>query len=369
MAEAAMRLKLEGWRGIPHSYALVHQYQLLELKKRRGIALCHRDLPFPDPRWTQCKGTSGFDPQTAALLADIPLPCGPADITLLIGYPHDAGADGGARVFVFATCEFDRLLPGALGPVDSASMFVTPSHWSKQGLVASGLDPRKIHIVPHGIDPAIFHPPSTQSRGAMRRWLGIDPQQFLFLNVGALTTNKGIDALLMAFAQVHCRHRQAALLLKDQSSLYPNCTATGLLQTMASAMGPARDAVRTLSDDLSLTALAALYGAADAYVSPYRAEGFNLPPLEAAACGVPIAVTAGGATDDYAQDCFALKIASRPVVRDGLGMREPDPDALFEAMLHLIEGSERNSAASVKWIGENFSWTRAVDGLLAAFTA
>lgn len=364
-----MRVKLEGWRGISHSYALVNQYQMLELKKRRGITLFHRDIPFPDPRWSRLTGDSGFDPCAAALLADIPPPDGPADVTFRICYPHDAGADKGARVFAFATCEFDRLIPGAIAAMDRDCTFVTPSLWSKHGLAVSGLDPRKIHIVPHGIDPAIFHPPSPQARAAMRRWLGIDQGQFLFLNVSALTANKGIDALLLAFARVHTRHPQAVLLLKDQSTLYENFTAAALLEMIGPDMGPARHAVRTLSDDLSLARLAALYGAADAYVSPYRAEGFNLPPLEAAACGTPIAVTAGGATDDYVQDGFALKIASRAIVRDGLGMLEPDPDALVAAMLRLIERRERNSAASVKWIGENFSWTCAVDRLLTLFAA
>ena len=364
-----MRLKLEGWRGIPHSYALVNQYQILELKKRRGITLFHRDRPFPNPRWSGLTGASGFPPHAAAELANIPPPDGPADVTFRICYPHDASADGGARVFTFATCEFAQLIPGALASMDPASAFVTPSRWSKRGLTASGINPDKIHIVPHGIDPAIFHPPSPQSRAAMRQWLGIGPQQFLFLNVGSTTYNKGIDALLLAFAQVHRRHPQTVLLLKDQCGLYGSRSSADLVKTMAAIIGPARNGVRTLSDDMSLDMLAALYGAADAYVSPYRAEGFNLPPLEAAACGVPIAVTDGGATDDYAKDFFAMKIASRPIVLDGLSMLEPDHGALVEAMLRLIERHERNSAASVKWIGENFSWARAVDRLLAIFAA
>lgn len=364
-----MRLKLEGWRGIPHSYALVNQHQMLELSRRRGITLFHRDRPFADPRWSGLRGTGGFHPDAAARLAHIPRPDGPADVTFRILYPHDAGPDGGARVFAFATCEFDRLLPGAIGAVDPDCAFVTPSLWSKQGLAASGLNPDRIHVVPHGIDPAIFHPPSPGSRAAMRRWLGLDPHQFLFLNVGSSAYNKGIDALLLAFARVHFRHPEAVLLLKDQPSLYQDLTAGALLEQMGSAMGAARHAVRTLSDDLDLAGLAQLYGAADAYVSPYRAEAFNLPPLEAAACGVPIAVTQGGATDDYVQDCFALKIASRRVVQGGLGMLEPEPDALVAAMLRLIAHPRLDTSASVKWIGENFSWARAVDRLLTVFAA
>jgi glycosyltransferase involved in cell wall biosynthesis len=44
-----------------------------------------------------------------------------------------------------------------------------------------------------------------------------------------------------------------------------------------------------------------LYNLADAYVTPYRAEGFNLPACEAQACGTPVIATQGGATDDFLQ--------------------------------------------------------------------
>jgi glycosyltransferase involved in cell wall biosynthesis len=365
-----MRLKLEGWRGIPHSYALVNQYLLLELQKRPGISLFHRDLPFFNPRWETQKGTSGFDAAAAAALASIAPPDGPVDVTLRSCYPHDAGADGTARVFALATCEFDRLLPGAMGPMDPASQFVTPSHWSKRGLVASGLDPGKVHVVPHGVDPAIFHPPSEQARNEMRAWFGIGADEFLFLNVSSLAPNKGIDTLLMAFARVHRHHPEAVLLLKDHQSLY-GLSGADILGIMGPALGPARHAVRTFSDDLSLARLAALYGAADAYVSPYRAEGFNLPPLEAAACGVPIAVTAGGPTDDYAQPAFALKIAARRVRDHDQTVLEPELDSLVDAMLRLAgrRAPELDMPAGVKWIGENFTWKQAVDRLLTVVAA
>jgi glycosyltransferase involved in cell wall biosynthesis len=46
--------------------------------------------------------------------------------------------------------------------------------------------------------------------------------------------------------------------------------------------------VAMLDHDMSPETMAALYNAADAYVSPYISEAFNMPVLEAMACGVPV---------------------------------------------------------------------------------
>ena len=42
------RLLVEGWRFIPHSYALVAQAHCLSLLRRNDVELRFRDLPFHD---------------------------------------------------------------------------------------------------------------------------------------------------------------------------------------------------------------------------------------------------------------------------------------------------------------------------------
>ena len=38
-------LLVEGWRNIAHSYAIVNQFQCLELLKIPDLGLIHRDVP------------------------------------------------------------------------------------------------------------------------------------------------------------------------------------------------------------------------------------------------------------------------------------------------------------------------------------
>lgn len=100
-----------------------------------------------------------------------------------------------------------------------------------------------------------------------------------------------------------------------------------------------------------------LYNACDLYVSPYRAEGFNLPPLEAAACGLPILVTKGGATDDYFTPELGLTIPSE--LRSGeRGLTcEPDLDALIQAIEGMMQEPRRwGGPAGSALVHERFHW-------------
>jgi glycosyltransferase involved in cell wall biosynthesis len=88
--------------------------------------------------------------------------------------------------------------------------------------------------------------------------------------------------------------------------------------------------------------MAVLYQAADAYVSPYRAEEFNIPVLEAAACGLPVICTAGGATDDFVDDLFARRIEAKKRQLRGDGDREvaqlePRIDHLVALMTEAVD--------------------------------
>jgi glycosyltransferase involved in cell wall biosynthesis len=196
----------------------------------------------------------------------------------------------------------------------------------------------------------------------------------VFLNVSAMTYNKGVDLVIVAFCRLWQRHRGIRLVLKDQSNLY-GVTAAGLIGELApqlpQLMTPAAiAAIKVVSANLGLEELRLLYGSADAYVSPYRAEGFNLPPLEAAACGLPVLLTRGGATDDYFDRSFALGVESAKITSDRLGVYlEPRLDDLVDKMESLLDGRAGVPAgeAGRRFVTERFSWGAATRRLVELF--
>jgi glycosyltransferase involved in cell wall biosynthesis len=369
-------LCVEGWRFLHHSYAMVNQWQLLSLLKRNDLSLSVRDVPYP---WTARKGL--FTPEQESLLESIPklAPGEPSDATLRISVPFDFSLQPEGRTVVFGTSEYKIIEPRAckaLPDIESLSrsdfLLVTPSHWSRLGFLNLGLPDDQVIVIPHGVDPATFRP--SIDRKAVRKALNLSG--FTFGNVSAMTGNKGIDLLLRAFLVVVEKHPDARLLLKGSDDLYDSQnllqrTIQGLPEGAASSL---EGRIVYAGNAATMASIAEFYQLADVYVAPYRGEGFNLPVLEASACGTPVICTKGGATDDFMTDDTARFIESRPAdftYRKGVtgfGL-EPDLDHLIHLMLEVMEDTEwRAHAAHVgpTRAQKEFNWDMIVDKLIHA---
>lgn len=152
-------------------------------------------------------------------------------------------------------------------------------------------------VVYHGVNTRDFYPVSIarpirigditlRSRADCRKELGIDPDATYLFRADRNMPRKRYAALLRSLAPVlradpkvhlliHCRTADQGGNLHDQRAKYPDLTDriefTGFHDTFNGA---------------PRTVLAALYNAADIYVSS-SAEGFGLTIAEALACGIP----------------------------------------------------------------------------------
>lgn len=373
------RINIQGWRFLAHSYALVNQFQCLQMLCRPGLTIAHQDVAFPNSTWRQTRGI--LDPHSEQLLAQLPAadPREPADATYRIAFPYNLAPSHSARTVVFATAEGaiqPNFFSGGMSLIQamgqSNAIIVTPSEWSRRIYLENGGDARRVVVIPHGIDPAIFRPVEPSQREALRRNTGFDAG-FLFLHVGAMTGNKNVSLLLRAFAVVAERHPQVRLGLKGLDPLY---RSKDLLQNAAKELSQTQIAlvqprIAYFGDVWPVARMANLYQCADAYVSPYSAEGFNLPALEAAACGLPLICTAGGPTDDFTTPDFALRIDSTveesPEAKGGHRLA-PSFDSLIAQMLRIVEDSvfrSRAAASGPAHIVNRLTWKQVVDQLLA----
>jgi tetratricopeptide (TPR) repeat protein len=155
--------------------------------------------------------------------------------------------------------------------------------------------------VPNGVNPEIFHPQVAPMKLATQK-------KFKLLFVGGTIFRKGPDLLLKAFQENFTAADDVCLVIKDFGGQTVYAGQTFESQIRAAQSRPNAPEILYLNEELPPDSLPGLYTACDCLVLPYRGEGFGLPVLEAMACGLPVMVTAGGATDDFVRDDFAWRI-------------------------------------------------------------
>lgn len=360
---------IEGWRDLNHSYSLVNQWQLLELL-RQPVNLYHRDVAPYNPRWNAKDNASGLPNDLMEKIRQIPTPQEGSYFSSIyrIFFPLDLSDGPADRIFVFGTSEFGHCRNYFQGSTCSEAQkrgnlfIITPSNWSKKGFLTEGFNEDQVIVLPHGIPTECYYPIDPELREFYRDIFGFNKDSFVLLNLGALTPNKGIDLLIQAFINLKPRHPRLKLVIKDQRNLYDR-SLDHILHEMEQA--GTFSAFRTdymsdimiISENLDLEGLRALYNSCDLYVSPYRAEGFNLPPLEAAACGLPILVTAGGATDDYYCPEIGLQIPSELHQLNPGIVLNPNLDSLQQNIEKMMENAGAwGGKDGSKIVHSNYSW-------------
>ena len=383
--QAQRRLQFKGWRFIHHSYALVAQAHCLCLLRRGDIDLRFWDVPYYYPEWKTTRGLVA--PEEERVLAALRAPEAgflPEVTISMRAEESDFTLPRSGRKFVFGTPEYRVLGDRQRGGLSSGAELpgaidiVTPSHWCVLAYERFGIAPSRILVVPHGIAPDVFHADAA-GRAAARAALHIEDHEQVFLSVGAMTPNKGIDLLFAAFARVAATQPDVRLVLKGADGLYPSRDLVNAALNELSAA--AREAVirRMIytGGTYSCSKMADLYRAADVYAAPYRAEGFNLPVLEAAACGVPVICTSGGPTDDFTDPACCGRIRSgldRPRLSgDRVGdALAPDPEHLFELMAAAARDRDawrRMGERGAAHVHPRFSWTAVTDRLVSCLFA
>jgi len=378
VSDGGRRIVIEGWRLFPHSYAIVNQWQILALL-RKGHAVDFHDLPYQDLKSPTVHGfLAPQDEQKVTLLTKVDANHS-YDLCYRISYPFNFGnrALGGAkakRLVVFGTAEHQFLSADlAVKPdidllnSDETFFVVTPSAWSAKGFLRLGLSPSRVKVIPHGVDPATFNGNRSQREG-VRNQLGL--RGFAFLHCGAMTRNKGVDLLIRAFRILIDKHHDVQLVLKGTDRLYGSNELVFSYLNSLDYYGQRAVAEKLVyvGNVVSMSAMADLYRAADCYVSPYRAEGFNLPVLEAAACGTPVICTNGGPTDEFVSGTFCRKISSAFNEAANGSWLEPDLDHLVVLMEEALQDDNLRRTALVEgpsFVSREHTWDDIVDRLIS----
>ena len=242
-----------------------------------------------------------------------------------------------------------------------------PSNFVREAFIRNGIDPERAIVGPNGYDPAIFRP-----EGATLRPQG--SRDFIFLFVGGAIRRKGIDLLLDAYKSAFDPGELVTLILLISGSSAAYQHNSWLAEIKAAATDPMHPHILPIFESIDDPTLANLYRGVDAFVLPYRGEGFGMPLLEAMACGKPVITTAEGPSKDFCDSAnsYLVPATSEPVpdqppplgpIAGAYTWFEPEFGRLVSTLRHVYEnraeaaGKGRAAARSVR----HLTWQNAAN--------
>jgi len=207
-------------------------------------------------------------------------------------------------------------------------------HTARQ--LAQYFERRDVAVIPNGVDFEHFSPAAIAAiRDAARAQHHYSPQDIVLLLVGNDWNNKGLRTLLASLATLSELPLRLLVVGQDDQTAFRAQVAMAGLRERIQFSPPAAD-VRPF------------YAAADFLVAPSLEDSFNLPVLEAMACGLPVIVSRKAGVSEWLTHGF-----------DSLLLKNAEDAAeLAEAIRAIAGGTQLRTtlAENALATARKFSW-------------
>lgn len=269
-----------------------------------------------------------------------------------------------APVVLYAPIEGAPICPPYARPFEWADVAYTYTRWSQERLKAEWkLD---VPYVYHGVDTNVFKPLDEGLRIAVRKSLGWH-DKLVISYVARNAGRKAQDRLIKAIAELKARGIDDVLLYLHCKSWDNNQLQGWDLRGVAHFCGVTDQVQFADQHDAAKgerqIGLAQKYAASDLYVHPAKVEGFGLPLLEAAACGLPIVVPAdGGNIQEVAGPAALLLLEPHDIETwfNGAQIVNLHPGQLAEAIRFAKDNptARKKAGQAARQWAKRFSWEK-----------
>jgi len=203
--------------------------------------------------------------------------------------------------------------------LNALPLILVTSNWVKEMYVRDGISGDKIVVLPVGCDTDSFTPFGKDDPKilAVRKALGITPDQLMILTVGGDAASKGGEEVMQALAIIKEKVPDWKYVCKvwpQQRTKDQNLIDLQLAKDLG-----IDENVTFETNTISRNFMPYLVAACDIYAAPSRLEGFGMPQVEAGACGKPVlSIKAMGMLDTliHGETAFLAGVARKIVVNE-----------------------------------------------------
>jgi glycosyltransferase involved in cell wall biosynthesis len=317
----------------PHSWATVSQAILLEMQKAGAQIIC--------------RSTNGIV-DVPSLLKPTVVPMNqPVQTETSFSYtiPINLARINAKHRIVIANSDNTVL------PVGWAQLFNTHAHlilpsskFAYEILEQNNVKKERMVIVPHGYDPAVFHPNVLPIALSSE----VEDKRFKFLMVAAPHWRKGHEQMIKAYIEEFKGDEDVLLIIKSSMNSHEAPAHFHIdLEKIKSSL---EKTYKYKWPDIklinySVPSLAGLYKYADAVVLPSKTECFSLTMLEAAMCKVPVITTEYGGHLDFLnqENSYLIDYVMKKCPKEGQYhqfvpnsfIAEPSTEHLKQLMRHV----------------------------------
>ena len=230
------------------------------------------------------------------------------------------------------------------------------SEWQRAASIAQGIPEEFVKVVPEGVDPDVYKPGDTVQQ----------LNTFDFLHVGQWQPRKSTLEICQSFLKAFPDNQDVRLYL-SADTLFPSDEYKSTEERLVS-YGVSDPRIIPIHYEAREDYIRRLQGA-HVFVACARSEGWNLPLIEAMACGVVSIASDFGGSTEYAGDILNVRIRELKKPEGIYGgwdvpghWGEPDYDHLVEVMRDAYENytvHKEKALITSEMIRTKFSWDAA----------
>jgi starch synthase len=205
--------------------------------------------------------------------------------------------------------------------LNTLPLVLVTSNWVKDVYVRDGLNGKNLEVLPVGCDTDTFSPcdKSNPKVAAVRKTMGVVPEQIMILTVGGDAASKGAHEVMQALALIDVKSPDWKYVCKVWPQ--PRTTQQNIMDLqLATQLGIEKNVIYT-TNIVSRNFMPYLMNACDIYAAPSRLEGFGMPQIEAGACEKPvISISAMAMLDTliHGKTAFLAGVATEIVIREAM---------------------------------------------------